>query len=272
MILRLVFAAALAGSSLPAVAGEAELVSHRAVYDMELIEASDRSGLTGADGRMVYEFVGSTCEEYAVRFRSVAAFQSEAGRQVIDQRATTLENIAAASFSFATQSFTDNVLDKEVKGEAIRNDVSHSLNVSLTLPADRTVELSDALFPVAHLKDLLKRARAGERIYSATVFDGTENGDKVLLTNIVIGERDETKGGEMSSLGELAEGPSWPVSMSYYDVAAPSGGEDEPVFRLSFHLYENGVTRDFRMDYGEFIVRQKLVELEPLTSPACKEK
>ncbi|MCP1199307.1 cell envelope integrity EipB family protein [Notoacmeibacter sp. MSK16QG-6] len=271
MILCRIFAIALAGWTVSALANAGELVSHRAVYDMELLEASERSGITGVDGRMVYEFLGNDCKGYAVRFRSVASFRSEAGRQLIDQRVTTFEDTAKSNFSFATQSFTDNKLEKEVKGEAQHGAADGLLKVALSLPDRKNLELSDALFPVEHMKDLLARAKAGERIYAASVFDGTEDGDKVLLTNIVIGEPLQANEESISqTLGELAEGSYWPVSMSYYDVASPSDGEDEPVFRLSFDLYDNGVTRDFRMDYGEFIVRQKLVELEPLKAPSCE--
>ncbi|WP_114390947.1 cell envelope integrity EipB family protein [Notoacmeibacter marinus] len=272
MILNRAIALALVGSIAPVISDAAELASHRAVYDMELLEASERSGLTGVDGRMVYEFLGNDCKGYAVRFRSVASFRSEAGQQVIDQRVTTLEKTENGSFSFATQSFTDNRLDKEVKGEAEHHSNGEMLEVILSLPDRKTIELPDALFPVAHLQDLLRRAADGERIYATKVFDGTENGDKVLLTNVVIGEP-EKAGGENDSatpLGELANRPYWPVSMSYYDVAVPTGGEDEPVFRLSFDLYDNGITRDFRMDYGDFTIHQKLVELEPLTAPPCE--
>ena len=55
------------------LAGGAEaaspLMQHRAVYDLVLARASERSGITGIDGRMVYELRGSACEGYAVRFR-----------------------------------------------------------------------------------------------------------------------------------------------------------------------------------------------------------
>ena len=36
-----------------------------------LDKASDRSGITGISGRMVYEFNGSACEGYTVKFRFV---------------------------------------------------------------------------------------------------------------------------------------------------------------------------------------------------------
>ena len=57
-------------SSLPAFAAQL-LAPHRAVYDLALDKASDRSGITGITGRMVYEFNGSACEGYTVTFRFV---------------------------------------------------------------------------------------------------------------------------------------------------------------------------------------------------------
>ena len=60
----------LALGAVPAFAG-APLVPHRAVYDLSLDKASDRSGITGLSGRMVYEFNGSPCEGYTVKFRFV---------------------------------------------------------------------------------------------------------------------------------------------------------------------------------------------------------
>ncbi len=50
----------LAAASANAAAAGA-LAPHRAIYDIELKEASERSGIEGMRGRMVYEFNGSEC-------------------------------------------------------------------------------------------------------------------------------------------------------------------------------------------------------------------
>ena len=34
-----------------------------------------------------------------------------------------------------------------------------------------------------------------------------------------------------------------------------------PEYRISFKLYENGLTRDLEMDYGDFVIKGKLVDL-----------
>jgi len=39
---------------------------------------------------------------------------------------------------------------------------------------------------------------------------------------------------------------------------------------MAFKLYENGVTRDLTMDYGDFVLSGKLAKLEVFNSEECK--
>ena len=68
------------------------LVPHRAVYDLELKDASDRSGIAGMYGRMVYEFNGSACEGYTVSFRFVTQVDTGEEVRLTDQQTTTFED------------------------------------------------------------------------------------------------------------------------------------------------------------------------------------
>ncbi|TIV06286.1 MAG: DUF1849 family protein, partial [Mesorhizobium sp.] len=93
------------------------LQAHRAVYDLSLDKASDRSGITGISGRMVYEFNGSPCEGYTVKFRFVTQIATnDNATKLTDQQTTTFEDAEGKTFSFVTKSFVDQNLDKEVKG------------------------------------------------------------------------------------------------------------------------------------------------------------
>src|SRR5262245_7878934 len=89
--LALAFAGISASAALPAFAA-APLVSHRAVYDLALDKASDRSGITGLQGRMVYEFNGSPCEGYTVNFRFVTRIDTDGNSRLTDQQTTTFED------------------------------------------------------------------------------------------------------------------------------------------------------------------------------------
>ncbi|HEY1737049.1 MAG TPA: DUF1849 family protein, partial [Methylovirgula sp.] len=58
----------------------------------------------------------------------------------------------------------------------------------------------------------------------------------------------------------------WPVSISYFD----DGRKDEaPNYTLAFDLYENGISRALRLDYGDFVLAGQMVSLKLLPTPPC---
>jgi hypothetical protein len=64
----------------------------------------------------------------------------------------------------------------------------------------------------------------------------------------------------------------WPVSVGYFEPTkkVEDGlGEELPSYQMSFTLYENGVTSDLIMDYGDYALSGSLQKIEPLTSPSC---
>ena len=44
----------------------------------------------------------------------------------------------------------------------------------------------------------------------------------------------------------------WPVAISYFELGKKDG---QPIYVLSFDLYENGVSRALKLDYGDFVLR-----------------
>jgi hypothetical protein len=255
----------------PALAA-APLAPHRAVYDLVLDEASDRSGITGLSGRMVYEFNGSACEGYTVKFRFVTQIDTSENSRVTDQQTTTFEDAEGKTFSFVTKSFTDQTLERELKGTATRE--ADGLKVDIDKPEKNVVELERTQFPTQHLVELIDKASTGETFYETSIFDGSEDGDKVMTTTVVVGKKEpvEKSDPEAPVLAGLAKEKFWPVDIAYFDQAT-DGGEEVPEYRISFKLHENGLTRDLVMDYGDFSMTGKLVNLA-LFDPApqnCKQ-
>jgi hypothetical protein len=243
-----------------AAVAAAPLAQHRAVYDLALEDASERSGITGISGRMVYEIRGSACEGYTVRFRYVTKSDTRETSQITDQQTTTFEEADGHSFSFATKTYTDQNLDKELRGSASRED--GGIEVEIERPERKTIELPTTQFPTQHLVDLIERAKRGQTLYETTIFDGSEDADKVMITTVVVGKPAgaERADPEMKVLETMSEQKFWPVDIAYFDGDA-KGGEDTPEYRISFKLYENGLTRDLEMDYGDFVITGKLVDL-----------
>ncbi|MFD1744456.1 cell envelope integrity EipB family protein [Rhizobium helianthi] len=247
------------------------LVPHRAVYDLKLKDVSDRSGIEGMFGRMVYEFTGSACSGFTTNFRFVTKIDTGEEQRVTDQQTTTFENIRAGQFRFDTKSFTDEQMDKQVVGEA--KDDAEGVKVELAKPDRREVQLTASQFPTAHMLDVIERAKKGERFFEARLFDGSEDGDQTLLTSTIVGPQQGPKldDAEANSAGAFAKKPYWPVTIAYFNEDAQT--DSTPVYRMSFKLYDNGITRDLIMDYGDFVLSGTLSKLEVLGEPdkhACK--
>jgi hypothetical protein len=238
------------------------LAPHRAVYDLSLDKATDKSGITGISGRMVYEFSGSACEGYTVKFRFVTQIDTDESSRLTDQQTTTFEDPEGKTFNFVTKSFVDQTLDKEVKGTATRN--PDGTTVKLEKPQPRTLSLARTQFPTQHLVELLGKAEKGDKFYQTTLFDGSEDADRVMTTTVVIGkERNAAENDpELPALASLKPDRYWPVTIAYFDTSGKGDqGEGLPTYRISFKLHDNGITRDLMMDYGDFSMKGKLVNL-----------
>ncbi|ANN59208.1 DUF1849 family protein [Mesorhizobium loti] len=259
---RLAFHAVLLSAVFPIVPAFAvpALQAHRAVYDLTLKKASDRSGITGISGRMVYEFNGSACEGYTVKFRFVTQIVTAEGTKLTDQQTTTFEDAEGKTFSFVTKSFVDQNLDKEVKGIATKD--AKGLKVDIDKPEKNSLELAATQFPTQHLVELIGKAEKGENFYQTNLFDGSEDANKVMATTVVVGKKTEADkvDPEAPALAKLATDKYWPVDIAYFDDSAQNG-EEVPEYRISFKLHENGITRDLTMDYGDFSMTGRLVNL-----------
>ena len=244
------------------------LVPHRAVYDLELKDASERSGISGMYGRMVYEFNGSACEGYTVSFRFVTKVDTGEEVRLTDQQTTTYEDLKNGNFRFLTRSFTDEKLDKEVRGSA--HEAEQGVKVDLTSPDKRQVDLAQSLFPTEHMLEVIDRAKKGDTLFESRIFDGSDSGDKTLITTTMVGKQRNpiADDGDAVKAGAMASKPYWPVTISYFNDDMT--GDALPIYRMEFKLYENGITRDLTMDYGDFVLTGKLADLEVFKQGDCK--
>lgn len=256
----------LACGSSALAASASTLIPHRAVYDLELKNASDRSGITGLKGRMVYEFNGSACEGFTTTFRYVTQIDNGEQVRLTDQQTTTFEAGDGSSFRFLTKSFVDKQLDTETVGKA--ESKTGGIAVELTKPGVEKLDLEKSQFPTQHLLELLAKAEKGEKFYETSIYDGSDEANKVLTTTVIIG-KDEAKpdeGADVAPMKDLDGKAFWPVSMSYFDNAKDSDGL--PIYQIAFKLYGNGITRDLTMDYGDFSMTGRLVDLKVYEKPS----
>ncbi|MFK3667384.1 cell envelope integrity protein EipB [Ochrobactrum teleogrylli] len=254
-------------ASVAQAASTVTLVPHRAVYDLTLDRADEKSGISGLTGRMVYEFNGSACEGYTTNFRFVTRIDMEEQPQrVTDQQTTTFEGSDGKSFRFVNKTFVDKELVKEVRGDAKLE--GGKTVVELSKPKENKIDLRETQFPTQHMEELIGKAEAGQKFYQTSLFDASEDADRVVATTVVVGKGQTPSDDETKFMGPFSKDPVWPVTIAYFDDKEKQDGL--PIYRINFKLYRNGITRDLTMDYGDFAMRGKLVKLDVFD--AAKEK
>ncbi|MGO9133102.1 MAG: cell envelope integrity EipB family protein [Methylovirgula sp.] len=245
------------------------LASHRAIYDLTLLKSTGSKSPTFARGRIAFDFSGSSCDGYTQTFRQLTELQpAEGPTRVSDMHSTTFEDASGKSFAFKMQTQVDNEGTDEVDGRAQR--VSGGpVAVALTKPKQKKIDIDrSVLFPTEHLKYILAAAKAGQHIFEVKVYDGSETGEKIFQTTTFIGAPISTPPIESAvQIPLLKDMRRWPVTISYFDV---SRKDELPSYTLAFDLYENGISRALRLDYGDFILAGQMTSLELLPTPACK--
>jgi EipB-like len=251
-----------------------KLVPHRAIYEMTLDDARSASGITGIDGRMVFEFTGSECDGYSLNMRMVTQMTDSQGQtNLTDLRSSTWEQGDGQKFRFQSAQYLNDKLGDVTMGRAVREPPNEAVKVKLSQPSRAELNLSgQILFPTQHSLALIDKALAGQSLFQAKIYDGSEKGRKVYETTAFIGNMvkpgtDDAKlepPAKEKKLGELA---SWPVSIGYFE---PKEGDLIPSYQIDFRLYENGVSRELLIDYGDFSIHGTLTSLEYLKAKECK--
>jgi hypothetical protein len=251
-----------------------KLTPHRAIYEMTLDDARSASGITGIDGRMVFEFTGSSCDGYSLNMRMVTQLTDSQGQtNMTDLRSSTWEQGDGEKFRFQSAQYLNDNLSDVTMGRATREPPNEVIKVKLSQPASAELSLSGkVLFPTQHSLALIDSAVAGRAMLQAQIYDGSEKGRKVYDTTAFIGG--EVKpGADAAELEQVAkdngldELASWPVSIGYFDAKE---GDLTPSYQIDFRLYANGVSRELLIDYGDFSIHGTLTSLEYLKSGECK--
>jgi EipB-like len=264
--------AMLATASAETAKSGVELIPHRAVYDLSLLRSGGSRGLDSAKGRIAMDFGGNACDGYTLTYRQVTVLDSnETGSRTMDTRTATFEAGDGLSMRFKSTTSTGGAPGNGVDGDA-KLGPDGTLDVNFKQPRNATFAAAgQPIFPTEHLKRLVEAGRKGQSTLSVKVYDGSDDGKKIYDTLALVGRRIEP--GARSDLEEatrqeaLERVPRWPVTVSYF---ADGSGDRMPVYTISFELYENGVSRALKLDYGDFTLKGDLQSLQIQPMAACQ--
>jgi len=262
------------GSAVAAATGT--FLSHQALYELSLIKSRGNNAINGARGRILYNFSGSACEGYTSEFRQVSELNSGEGKTTLsDLRSTSWEDGAGKSYRFKIDTRMNDSDAAPVDGIAER--IGDHITVKLKQPVTKTFDLEGSVvFPTEQIQKIIEAARAGKSVLELTVYDGSDNGEKVYSTLSVIGQpipgdRSISSPDPSTANDKMKVLTRWPVTVSYYDRDARArDGEQTPVYAMSFELFENGVSRALVLDYNDFVISGALGKFDVKDSKPCK--
>ena len=279
-LLTLTAAAACVVSSFAAApvnaAASGPFLAHQALYELSLVKSRGSNSINSARGRILYNFSGNACEGYTSEFRQVSELDSGEGKVTLsDLRSTSWEDAAGKSYRFKIDARMNDSDSSPVDGVAERT--GDHITVKLKQPVSKTFTLDGStVFPTEQIRQIIAAAKEGKSLLELTVYDGSDNGEKVYNTLTVIGQPisadktvatpdPSTTNDQMKSLMR------WPVTVSYYDRDAKvTEGEQTPVYAMSFELFENGVSRALVLDYNDFVISGALAKFDIKDSKPCK--
>lgn len=257
-----------------AAAGGAFL-PHQALYELSLMKSRGSNAINSARGRILYNFSGSACEGYTSEFRQVSELDSGEGKVTLsDLRSTAWEDGAGKSYRFKIDARTNDSDSSPVDGIAERT--GDHITVKLKQPEAKTFTLDGAtVFPTEQIQRIVAAAKQGKSLLELTVYDGSDNGQKVYNTLSVIGQpikgdKAVTSPDPSTSNEQMKSLTRWPVTVSYFDRDAKTKeGEQTPVYAMQFELFENGVSRALVLDYNDFVISGALGQFDVKDAKPC---
>ena len=248
---------------------ELTLVPHRATYEMKLSVARPNSGIAQVNGLMTLETVDS-CDGWEIKQRIKLTFLRGDGEEfTTDSSFTSYESKDGLELRFSVRNAQNDEVEEELRGRADLEALGSRGRASFTLPETRSFDLpAGTLFPTTHLALILKHARAGDKSVSYKVFDGARL-DGAFQVNAVIGR--PRRLGQPAPLVKgdtalLRGQPEWGVRFAFF-ASGDQGAQ--PEYELALDLLGNGVARAMLLDYGDFAVEARLIQIEALPRPKC---
>lgn len=254
--------------TLPAVAAS-PLAAHRAVYDISLKSAEDRSGISGAKGRMVIEFSGSGCDGWTVNFRMINQFFLTGGKsRVLDSRSSMWESGDNDQLRYVQRQFVDSKLqeEKELRAKLAAGKTGGS--GAITKPKEEIFSLPEGVtFPIDHQLKIVRAAEAGESRDETLLYDGSDGANPAVAITFIGLKREAGEDLTDAKMKDVNGLSGWPVSISYYKPEKED--QETPEYQVSMVLYENGVSGDMSLNYGDFVLDAKLTNIKLLEVDSC---
>ena len=241
----------------------AQLLSHNAIYALNIEQINKNSSLEGGHGRSVFE-IKQVCNGWNVNENYILIYEL-ANKKNAKSFSThkTFENTIGTQHSFEHNEKSDFNGENSYEGyiQKINNKIIGSLI------SKKTKELSfekDVLFPVDHLKKLINIAKNKGRVFTSKVFFGSEDKEFVKIVSAFISKKRNSK---IKDNTYLSNKMVWPIKLAFYSDETK---QSKPDYEISIELDDVGIVHSYEVNYGDFIVQANLQKFKVIETSDCK--
>ncbi len=260
------FALAASALVLGAAATEAaQLVPHRAVYELSAVSAGGFGRSGALRGILTYELMDD-CEGWSVNQKAgldVTPPEGEGHRFEWSQ--ATWEAKDGSSYRYFIKDSQDGSTGNERRGELRYPKPGADGKLTTEMPAKGETDVPSVLLPVQHTLALIERAAAGESVFLATIFDATVDEEPVEISAGFGPPLTQPKS-QGAEFAELKNVPSRHVDFAFFVQNLPDGTPD---FEQSIELFDNGIVSKVNFEFGGLPVLGTLRKLEVLEPQKC---
>lgn len=243
------------------------LLAHRAAYRLTLDRARDGSDIQAASGAMAYEMLDA-CDGWTTRQRFQLTLSDRDGQDVeTTSDYSTWESKDGTRMRFSLTQTSQGAVSQRLQGEAQITPEGGTVRYEGAEPRELRLPQGTVL-PNMHTILTLNAARQGQRLVAIPLFDGTSaHGAQDSTT--VMGPWTAPAAVErfplLSPLGSVR------MRIAFFERnpsgERSAGGASTPDYEVSLRYWENGVADEMKMEFGEFSVDARMVELQPIPSP-----
>ena len=261
------FALSAIALALAAAGAEAaQLVPHRAVYELSAKSAGGFGRSGALRGVLTYELMDD-CDGWTVNQKAgldVAAGEGDGHRFEWSQ--ATWEAKDGSSYRYFIKDSQDGNTGNQRRGELVYPKPGADGKLTTELPAKGEMDVPPVLLPVQHTLALIDHADSGDTVFLAKIFDATVDQKPVEIS---AGFGPSQGGGKTKTedFAPLKNVPSRHVDFAFFVQNLPDGTPD---FEQSIQLFDNGIVSQVSFEFGGLPVVGTLRKLEVLEPQKCE--
>ncbi len=218
---------------------------------------------------MVLETVDS-CDGWEVKQRIKLTFLRNDGEEFdTDSNFTSYETKDGLGLRFSVRNVQNDEVEEELRGQADLEGLGGKGRASFTLPEAAQFRAAGRHPVPDHPSRAHHQARARRRqIGLLQVFDGARL-DGAFQVNAVIGKPTRTDRGAAGARRRRPAAQPAVVERALCLLRRRRPGRAKPEYELALDLLGNGIARSMLLDYGDFAVDARLIQLQALPRPKC---